>query len=331
MLSEIRRFADYKRHVEGRAQRTVDAYCAALTRLQTFLAERDFRRVTRDDLELFCGLWLHKQGVTARSRRPYIAAVREFYRWLHREGALAADPSADLVYPQTGYRVPRAFTLSSAERLMWAPDFNTFIGVRDAAMLSLMVGCGLRVSDVIRMNESHLLTTEYRGETRMVVRPVGKGNKERLVPVPKEAELVIRLYLEHDGLAEVDRELPDGDRVLFVSTCNRVVQEHEYCGERRRLSAKAVWRMIQAYGQKTGIPEEQLHPHALRHLFGTELAEDDVDLLVRSELLGHVDPKTTQIYTSLALRKKTGVVDQSGPLAKIRTPAGDLLARLRRE
>lgn len=331
MLGEISRFGDYKRYVEGRSQRTVRAYTDALLRLREFLAERDYRRVSRDDLELFCGLWLHKRGVTARSRRPYIAAVREFYRWLLREGVVQADPSADLVYPQTGFRVPRVFTLSSAERLMWAPDFSSFLGVRDAAMLSLMMGCGLRVSDVVRMNDSHLLTTEYRGETRMVVRPVGKGNKERLVPVPKEAELVVRLYLEHEGLSEIDRELPDGDRVLFVSTGNRVVLEHEYCGERRRLSAKAVWRMIQAYGQKTGIPPEQLHPHALRHLFGTELAEDDVDLVMRSDLLGHVDPKTTAIYTTLAMRKKIDVVDKSAPLTKMRTPAGDLLARLRRE
>lgn len=93
---------------------------------------------------------------------------------------------------------------------------------------------------------------------------------------------------------------------------------------------RSVQRMIERYGRQIGIPEEQLHPHALRHLFGAELAEDDVDLLLRQSLMGHADAKTTRIYSHLALRKLVGEMDRAGPMAKMRTPAGDLLARLRR-
>ena len=120
-----------------------------------------------------------------------------------------------------------------------------------------------------------------------------------------------------------------GDQVLFVSTRNRTVPPHEYHGERRRLRRQAVVAMVKRHGK--GIPEEQLHPHALRHLYGTELREDDVDLITRQRLMGHADPKTTAIYDHLAMRKVTRDVDRANPLAKIRTPASDLLKQLKGE
>lgn len=326
----IQKFIEWKQFNKGSSARTVEAYSAALERLAGFLDGRDLRTATNDDLELFCGIWLHKQGVTAVSRRPYIAAVREFYKWLAKARAIQSNPAEGLSYPSAGRTLPSMMTLGSAEKIMWAPDFSTFPGVRDAAILSLLLGCGLRREGITSLNESNLVATDFKGDRRYILRVVEKGDKERTVPVPREADMALRLYLEHEELQLIDRTLKDGDKVLFVSLNNMTVPAHEYIGERRRMAPKAVWEIIKKHGRKAGIPEDQLHPHALRHLFGTELLEDDVDLLIRQELLGHADAKSTAIYTHLAMRKKMAEADRANPFTKIRTPVGDLISKLRR-
>lgn len=326
----IPKFIEWKQYNQGKSKRTAQAYTAALQRFAGFLGGRDLLEATPDELELFGGMWLHKQGVTAISRRPYIAAVREFYKWLASTGAIASDPAAGLTYPTTGRKLPSMITLDNAEKLMWAPDFSTFAGVRDSAILSLLLGCGLRREGVANLNESNLVQTETKGDRRYMLRVTEKGDKERLMPVPREVDMVLRLYLEHEDLKKVDRTLPDGDQVLFISTNNMTVPAHEYIGERRRMAPKAIWEVVRKHGTAAGIPADQLHPHALRHLYGTELLESDVDLLVRQELMGHADPKSTAIYTHLAMRKKVAEADRANPLSKIRTPVGDLLSKLKR-
>ncbi|WP_426056893.1 tyrosine-type recombinase/integrase [Janthinobacterium sp. PSPC2-1] len=326
----IVKFVEWKTHNAGRSKRTAEAYTAALTRFSGFLGGRDLLLATVDDTNLFGGLWLHKQGVNNVSRRPYIAAVREFYKWLRATKQIDSDPAAGLTYPQTGRKLPAMMTLTSAEAIMWAPDFSTFTGVRDSAILSLLLGCGLRRDGVAALNTSSLVQQDYKGDTRFTLHVIEKGNKERSMPVPREVDMVLRLYLEHEFLATVDRTLPDGDQVLFISTNNMMVPAHEYTGERRRLAPKAIWEIVRKHGKAAGIPAKQLHPHALRHLYGTELLESDVDLLVRQELMGHADPKSTAIYTHLAMRKKMAENDRSNPLAKIRTPVGDLISKLKK-
>lgn len=326
----ITKFVDWKQYNEGASTRTAEAYTAALVRLEGFLAGRDVLDATVDDVNLFGGLWLHKQGVSAVSRRPYIAAVREFYKWLASAGTISTDPAVGLSYPKVGRKLPSMMTLDNAERLMWAPDFSTFAGVRDAAILSLLLGCGLRREGVSSLNVSNLVQVESKGDRRYMLKVVEKGEKERTMPVPREVDMVLRLYLEHEDLKKVDRTLADGDQVLFISMNNMTVPAHEYIGERRRMAPKAIWEIVRKHGLVAGIPEAQLHPHALRHLYGTELLESDVDLLVRQELMGHADPKSTAIYTHLAMRKKTEEADRANPLAKIRTPVGDLISKLKR-
>lgn len=324
----IESFLSYKQHNDGRSVRTVKAYGDALARLVEFFGERDPLLATPGDLDLFAGIWLHKRGVEAISRRPYVSAVREFYKWLEAAGHAKSNTAAGLSYPKHGRKIPRVITLVNAERLMWAPDFSTFEGVRDGAMLAVLMGCGLRVMGLVTLNEGDLGRRELDGEVRLVLKAREKGDRERLVPVPREAELLLQLYLEHPDLKEIDRTLPNGDRVLFVSTMNRMCLPHEYIGERRRLSSWAVRDTIQRHGKRAGIDQEQLHPHALRHLYGTELAESDIDLLTRQDLLGHEDPKSTAIYTHLAMRKKMQVVDRANPLGKMKTPVSELLKRL---
>lgn len=326
----IPKFIDWKHYNEGASKRTAEAYTAALLRFELFLDGRDVLLATVDDVQLFGGIWLHKQGVTAVSRRPYIAAVREFYKWLTKSGAITADPAVGLSYPKVGRKLPSMMTLDSAEKLMWAPDFSTFDGVRDAAILSLLLGCGLRREGVSSLNESNLVQMDFKGDRRYMLKVVEKGEKERSMPVPREVDMVLRLYLEHEDLQKIDRTLVDGDKVLFISLNNMTVPAHEYIGERRRMAPKAIWEIVKKHGKTAGIPDAQLHPHALRHLYGTELLESDVDLLIRQELMGHADPKSTAIYTHLAMRKKMAEADRANPFTKIRTPVGDLISKLRK-
>lgn len=320
-------------HAKGRRKRTLETYWLAIERLCEFLAgSKPLVDVEPGELEAFGGVWLHKRGVVARSRKPYISAVRMFYAWLHRTGRTKGNLAAQLEHPKTGRPLPFALSLASAEKLMWAPDLNTFIGIRDAAMLALLMGCGLRVSGLTSLNESALRNDEIGGKVRLVLNVTEKGGKERRLPIPKEAEMLLRIYLDHEGLRAIDRDVLDAkgraDKVLFVNVHNSVVPRHEYRGEAVRLGRQSVWKMIQAYGEKAGVPEGERHPHAFRHLFGTELAEDEVDLIMRQQLLGHTDPKSTAIYDEMSMRRKTRVMDRSGPLGKMKTPVSEVLKRL---
>lgn len=316
----------------GRLVRTIETYRAALMRLREFLAGKPLVDAEPDELEVFTGLWLHKKGVIARSRRPYISAVKGFYAWLHDKGHAGGNAADTLMHPKTGRPLPRAISLANAERLMWAPDLNTFVGIRNAAMLSLLIGCGLRVGGLVGLNQGDLQTVELECEPRLLLCTTEKGNRERRMPVPREAEALLRVYLGHEELAAIDRDVQGrggrADKVLFVSVRSTLLAAHEHIGERRRLTRKAVHDVVQRYGKRLGIPAQELHPHAMRHLFGTELMEDDTHMLTMQHLLGHVDPKSTEIYVDLAMRKKVKAMDKAAPLAKMKTPVSELLKRL---
>jgi site-specific recombinase XerD len=317
-------------HNRGRSPTTVGKYRGYLARLVAWLIEQDKRlgEATDQDLEAFSGLVMHREGLSPRSRRALVAAIRGFYSWAVTSRAIGTNPAAALPYPKSGLRLPVAMQLRNAERLLMEPDIGTFMGVRDAAMLALMMGCGLRISGLLALNQSDLTFTEVEGVEWLIIRTREKGNRERLVPAPHEARLLVRAYLGHHELEQIDRTLPDGDQVLFVGTRNRSIPEHEYRGEARRLKPRSVRDMVTRYGEAAGIPRDQLYPHAMRHLYGTELAEEDVDLLVRQTLMGHASPTSTKIYTHLAARKLTKAVRTGNPLAKINTPVSDLMRHL---
>jgi site-specific recombinase XerD len=319
---------------KGRSARTVEAYRAALIRLQEFLAGKPLVDADGAELEMFCGMWLHKQGVVARSRKPYISAVKGFYAWLQANGNTRSDAAQALEHPLSGKPLPRALTLANAEKLMWAPDMSTFTGIRDATIMSMLIGCGLRVSGLTALNESNLQAVEMEGRARLTLRTVEKGGKERIMPVPREAEALLRVYLGHEELVKVDRAFVGkggrADKVLFISVRSTLLPAHEHIGEKRRLTRRAIWDLIRRHGKKAGVPLDELHPHAMRHLFGTELQEEDTPTLTMQELMGHADPKSTAVYTQLAMRKKMATVDRAAPLSKMRTPVSELLKRLPR-
>jgi site-specific recombinase XerD len=197
-------------------------------------------------------------------------------------------------------------------------------------MLSMLIGCGLRVSGLVGLNDSTLLWYQDAGRERLVVKVTEKGKKERLIPVPGEAAMLLRAYLGHEELQAIPRTLPSGDAVLFVTVNNRTIPACDYYGEARRMTRAAVLAMVKRHGERAQVSASILHPHALRHLYGAELTEDDTPVLTQQALMGHADPKSTAVYAGLAHRKLRATVDKSNPLAKMRAPLLDTLRSLGR-
>jgi len=318
---------------QGRSDRTVAHYAATIRRLEAFLAERETEllKAGTEQLEEFVGVYLHHLGLKPLSRRPAISGVKHFYGWCLRNHHIRADPSAPLVYPKTGRDLPIAMGLNQAEALLMQPGLEDFIGVRDTAILATMIGTGCRLSGVVNINEWDLTWLPGDGGLdRLVIKFREKGKRERLVPVPFEASLLIRAYLGHPELATIDRRLPSGDKVLFVSTKNNQIPPHEYHGEARRISRDTIDARIKVYGRMAGLPENVCHAHALRHLYGTELAEHEVATPEVMALLGHETADTTQVYQHLALNKLVRTVEKANPFQKVRAPSSPLVEELRK-
>lgn len=333
----LEQWLSHLHHNEGAADSTVRCYEQHLVRLRKWFqsppaAERlqpsgsDPLGATSADLHKYTGIFAHSLGITPISRRPIVAAVRGFYAWLHEQRAIAANPAEKLPYPYAGAPLPRAPSLGEASKLLMQPDIETFLGLRDACMLATLMGCGLRISGLTAMNEGSLLWENEEGVEHLTLRVTEKGKRDRLVPAPRELAILLRAYLGHPDLASLERTTKQGDRVLFVSTRNRAIDVSEYHGERRRISQRSVRDTIERYAKRAGLLPGTRHPHGLRHLFGTELAESDVPTLTSQALMGHVDPKNTEIYTHLAKRKLREVVHKASPLSKMDSP---LLATLR--
>ena len=207
-----------------------------------------------------------------------------------------------------------------------ANDLETLAGLRDAAMFALLLGAGLRVSGLCALNESDLIWhQDEAGADRLTVRTVEKGGRERFVPVATEAAMLLRAYLGHAELADIGRLLPDGDAVVFVTLCNQTIPACDYHGAARRMSRRAVYAAMRRAAARAGIDERYAHPHALRHRWGAELAEDDAPILQHQALMGHADAKATAIYAHIAQRKLRQLVDKSNPLGKMRAPLLDSL------
>ncbi|WP_109341095.1 tyrosine-type recombinase/integrase [Saliniradius amylolyticus] len=325
----VHRWLDYKLMNEGKSARTVDKYAGYLLRLQNYL-DKPLLEAERDDLVNFTGLHLHSEGFKPRSRRAVVAAVRGFYAWCLKNQHISQDPARDLEYPKSGQRLPTSMSLSHAEKLLMQPDIATFTGVRDAAILALMMGCGFRMGGITALNDSNLIWYKHQDKDRLAIRVIEKGDKERVIPVPVEAMLLLQAYLGHRELHDIDRLLENGDRVLFVSTGNRLVPACDYRGEERRLSARSIDKFIKRYAEDAGIPNAEAHAHALRHLVGTELAEESATSFEIQSILGHADPKTSQTYIKLAVRKLTDVLDKANPLEKLNTPISPLAKEFKR-
>lgn len=332
-------YCDWLTHNKGRAAATIAKYRGHLDRFAAWVVDppADHRLApqhthdpldpTLQDLERFTGIHAHSLKLSARARRPMVSALRGFFAWHSSNSGTKVNPAAALPQPQAGRPLPRAMSLPQAERLLMQPDVTTLQGVRDACILMLFLGCGFRLRGLANLNESALqFLGDETGREYLVIRVVEKGAKERMQPVPNEAAILLRAYLGHEDLASIPRDLPNGDRVLFVTQRNHSIPAADYYGERRRISATYIQQMMLKHCEDAGLPRSVAHPHALRHLYGTELLESEVDLRDSQVLMGHIDIQSTTIYTHVAHRRLRRAVEKANPLAKM---SGPLLESLR--
>jgi len=263
----------------GLSDNSLQSYRHDLLCLQSRLDERDKALIsaTREDLLAVLAFEV-QQGKSPRSVSRYLSAYRQFYGWLIRERMISSDPVALIESPKTGRGLPKALSEAQVEALLAAPDTRTMLGMRDRAMLELMYATGLRVSELVGLKLSNLNLNQG------VVRVIGKGNKERLVPLGDAAHDSLKDYLS-DGRPEILRGAQT-DHVFVTS-------------RKAGMTRQAFWHIVRRYSVQCGI-SQKLSPHMLRHSFATHLLNHGADLRVVQLLLGHSDLSTTQIYTHIA-------------------------------
>jgi len=275
----IERFLDSLWAERGLSDNSLQSYRHDLVNLQNKLAGRGktMAAATREDLLAILAAEMQR-GKSPRSLSRYLSAYRQFYRWLLRDGKIASDPVALIESPKTGRGLPKALTEEQVEALLKAPDTGTVLGLRDRAMLELMYATGLRVSELVNLELSGINLNQG------VVRVIGKGNKERLVPIGDEAHECLKNYLSAGR-----PELLQGAQTDSVFVTSR----------KAGMTRQAFWYMVGRYAVQCGI-SKKLSPHMLRHSFATHLLNHGADLRVVQLLLGHSDLSTTQIYTHIA-------------------------------
>ena len=275
------RFADAQLVERGLSSHTINAYNCDIRLFAASIQAKQPRllNVTRSDV-MHCLATRVQDGSSARSAARLLSALRRFYSWCVREGLLFDDPTALVRSPSIGRPLPKVLTESEVTALLEAPDTEDTIGLRDRAMLELLYGCGLRVSELVS------LTIDQVRIQQGVLRVWGKGNKERLLPIGDVAVHWLQRYVNQARPA-LARAKTDS---LFLS--NRGAA----------MSRQAFWYRIKTHGLSAGI-RVSLSPHVLRHAFATHLVNHDADLRVVQLLLGHSSLSTTQIYTHVATER----------------------------
>jgi integrase/recombinase XerD len=276
----LERFIDALWLEHGLSENTLSAYRSDLTALAQWLASQRglaLEGAGREALLAYLA-YRSRQGTKPRSAARLLSSIRRFYRYLIREGLLQEDPSARIDSPRLGRGLPKTLTEAEVEALLAAPDVTTTLGLRDRTMLEVLYATGLRVSELVGLGLGQVSVPQG------VVRIVGKGNKERLVPLGEEALEWIERYL-HRARPELLHGRPG---------------EMLFCTRRGvAMSRQAFWYLIKRYAGAAGI-DKPLSPHTLRHAFATHLLNHGADLRVVQLLLGHSNLSTTQIYTHVA-------------------------------
>lgn len=303
-LGELKeRFVTHLAAEKRASPNTVEAYGRDLDALLAFVAEKE-----KKSLDVYVlRAWL---GQLARTCKPSsvarkIASARAFCRWMKQQGFARTNPAAELASPKVRRELPTFLGAEDAAALMEAPDLDTVwslrakeaVKLRDRALLELLYGGGLRVSEATGLDVAHVSLGER------VVRVTGKGNKERLVPIGKKAEAALRAWLAVRAELAHPKTRAIDPHALFVSTRGR------------RLGPRAAQLLVRRYGI-VASGRTDLHPHALRHTCATHMLDGGADLRAIQEMLGHSSLSTTQRYTHVSVAHLLAVYDKAHPLAK---------------
>lgn len=285
-------FLDALAAERGLAKNTVDAYRRDLNRLGADLEKRgeDLLAAKAPALQRHL-MDLRKNGLSPRSIRRAVAAIRGFYGYLIEERLRTDDPAVHLISPKSLTTLPKVISEEDVDALLEAPDLAKLLGLRDRAMLELLYATGLRVSELVGLTLGQL-----RLDMGFLV-AYGKGAKERIVPVGERAEMWTRRYL-----AELRPRLAAGRHdVVFVNSRGA------------GMTRMGFWKILRGYGVAVGVPK--ISPHMLRHSFATHLLEHGADLRAVQMMLGHADISTTQIYTHIHRHRLRSLYDRYHPRA----------------
>ncbi|MCM4181490.1 tyrosine recombinase XerD [Cutibacterium acnes P06B] len=295
---------DYLRHLvveRGLSDNTVQAYRRDLLRYQEYLGSRgigSLAEVTRVDVEEF-RRHLDHIGLAPASVTRCVVAVRNLHRFAVGSGQLQADVTAGMSPGTRSRRLPKALSVDQVESLLAAPDTSTVEGLRDAALLELLYGTGARVSEVCALDVDDI--RPVLDDPDLGLRLIGKGDKERIVPLGSYAAKAVDAWLIRGRPAWA--EIGNGEHALLLNTRGR------------RLSRQSAWAVIRRAGEAAGLDVEHLSPHSLRHSYATHLLDGGADVRVVQELLGHSSVTTTQIYTLVTADHLREVYRSSHPRA----------------
>jgi integrase/recombinase XerD len=277
----------------GLSERTVEAYGRDLEQFAAHLAERDIslEMATAEDIRTFLAAGVWRPSTRARKT----AAIRSFYKNAVVEGTLASDPSRSLAGPRLDSRLPRTLTVQEVEGMLMLPKADPR-GLRDRAIIETLYGAGLRASEVLSLRLQDLdLEVGF-------VRTIGKGDKERVVPLGRKACEALRIYNERGRPA--------------LGGAGRLKAPELFLNNRgRRMSRQGLHQIIKHYAHEAGLPDD-VSAHTLRHSFATHLLEGGADLRAVQEMLGHADLSTTQIYTHVTAAHLQKVYREAHPRAR---------------
>ena len=277
IAAAISSFLTHAKVEKGLSPNTVSAYRRDLMKFCEFAQKRKLtlEAMSRDDLVDFLA-GLYRQKLESKSVARHLVSLRNFFRFAQVQELILEDPSVNLESPKIRRTLPGYLRLEEVERLLAQPDAKTPFGLRDRAMLEVLYSAGLRVSELVGLSVSDL-------DTKVgCVRCIGKGDKERIVPIGKKALGMVEKYLR-DARPKMIGKFA-GSPTLFVNRRGKA------------LSRVGVWKILSAYGRRAGL-RVALTPHMLRHSFATHLLERGADLRSVQLMLGHADISTTQIYT----------------------------------
>jgi len=280
MKDIVEEFLDYLSVERGLSANTIDAYRRDLYKYCEYLEIKKKRlhleEATRPDIQDYM-MAQKERGLSPNSISRNLVAIKVFHRFMLREKYIKGDVTSVLDSPKLWKHLPEALSVSEVEQVLKKPNIRNWLGIRDRAALELMYATGLRVSELANLGTDNVnLDIGF-------IRCIGKGNKERIVPIGKQAQDALRRYIE-----KTRTKLAKGRSVdsLFLSRLGK------------KISRQSLWKMIKRYARLAGIKKD-ITPHTLRHSFATHLLERGADLRVVQEMLGHADISTTQIYTHI--------------------------------
>jgi integrase/recombinase XerD len=292
--ADIRTFVSYLRVEKGLSDNTIQAYRRDMGKFAEFVGKRklDTAEIRRSDVVDFLAM-LYGKRLDSRSVARHLVTIRHFFRFLLLEGIIRDDPAATIEAPKFRKSLPDFLSLEDVDRLLEQPDASSVAGLRDKAMIELLYSTGLRVSELVGLGVGDLQRDEGS------LRCIGKGNKERVVPVGKKALTVVEEYLKK---ARPELLGNQSCPALFVNKKGRAMDRVTF------------WKILASYGRKAGL-RKALTPHMLRHSFATHLLDRGADLRSVQMMLGHSDISTTQIYTHVVEERLKQVYKAHHPRA----------------